>query len=36
MTDAENPVIELRDVHKRFESRPDMAQRLLALGGRPI
>ena len=30
------PVIELRDVHKRFESRPDMAQRLLALGGRPL
>ncbi|ARP83879.1 peptide ABC transporter ATP-binding protein [Bordetella genomosp. 8] len=30
------PVIELRDVHKRFEQRPDLAQRLLALTGRRI
>ncbi|WP_420042464.1 ABC transporter ATP-binding protein [Bordetella genomosp. 9] len=36
--DAANatPVIELRGVHKRFEQRPDLAQRLLALAGRPI
>ncbi|MFQ1062580.1 ABC transporter ATP-binding protein [Bordetella trematum] len=36
MTQNESPVIELRDVHKRFESRPDMAQRLLSLAGKPI
>ncbi len=36
MTQNESPVIELRDVHKRFESRPDMAQRLLSLVGKPI
>ncbi|ANN74031.1 ABC transporter ATP-binding protein [Bordetella bronchialis] len=30
------PVIELRDIHKRFERRPDLAQRLLALAGRPL
>jgi peptide/nickel transport system ATP-binding protein len=29
-----SPVIELRDVHKRFEQRPDLAQRLLSLTGR--
>jgi len=33
---AESPVIELRQVHKRFEQRPDLAQRLLALAGRAI
>jgi peptide/nickel transport system ATP-binding protein len=31
-----SPVIELRDVHKRFEQRPDLAQRLLSLAGRRI
>lgn len=36
MTPPEHPVIELRNVHKRFEHRPDLAQRLLALAGRPI
>ncbi len=30
------PVIELRDIHKRFEQRPDLAQRLLALTGRHV
>jgi peptide/nickel transport system ATP-binding protein len=30
------PVIELRGIHKRFEQRPDLAQRLLALAGRRI
>ncbi|OZI32543.1 peptide ABC transporter ATP-binding protein [Bordetella genomosp. 10] len=30
------PVIELTNVHKRFEQRPDLAQRLLALAGRPL
>jgi peptide/nickel transport system ATP-binding protein len=30
------PVVELRDVHKRFEQRPDLAQRLLTLAGRGI
>jgi len=30
------PVIELRDVHKRFAPRPDLAERLLALAGRPL
>ena len=29
-------VIELKNVHKRFEQRPDLAQRILALAGRPI
>ncbi len=36
MTQQESPVIELRNVHKRFEQHPDLAQRLLALFGRPI
>jgi peptide/nickel transport system ATP-binding protein len=36
MTDTDLPVIELRDVHKRFERRPDMAQRLLSLAGKAI
>jgi peptide/nickel transport system ATP-binding protein len=36
MTQQDTPVIELRNVHKRFEQHPDLAQRLLALGGRPI
>ncbi|AKQ57593.1 ABC transporter ATP-binding protein [Bordetella hinzii] len=36
MTQADTPVIELRDVHKRFESRPDIAQRILSLAGRPM
>lgn len=36
MTQQESPVIELRNVHKRFEQRPDLAQRLLALFGRPL
>jgi len=30
------PVIELRDVHKRFAPRPDLAERLLSLFGRPL
>ncbi|WP_459616633.1 ABC transporter ATP-binding protein [Bordetella sp. 2513F-2] len=36
MTEAQTPVIELRNVHKRFEQRPDVAQRLLALAGRAV
>lgn len=32
---SEQDVIELRGIHKRFEPRPDMAQRLLSLAGRP-
>jgi len=36
MTSHHPPVIELRNVHKRFEQRPDLAQHLLALAGRPI
>lgn len=36
MTDPVSPVIELRNIHKRFERRPDVAQRLLALTGRPV
>ncbi len=36
MTQTDTPVIELRDVHKRFESRPDIAQRILSLAGRPM
>ena len=36
MKTEETPVIELRNVHKRFEHRPDLAQRILALAGRPI
>ena len=36
MSQADTPVIELKNVHKRFEQRPDLAQRILALGGRPI
>ncbi|MVW78546.1 ABC transporter ATP-binding protein [Bordetella sp. 02P26C-1] len=36
MTQQDTPVIELRNVHKRFEQHPDLAQRILALGGRPI
>ncbi|ANY14679.1 ABC transporter ATP-binding protein [Bordetella pseudohinzii] len=36
MTQADTPVIELRDVHKRFESHPDLAQRILSLAGRPM
>src|SRR5690554_7137871 len=36
MTQQESPVIELRNVHKRFDQRPDLAQRLLALFGRPL
>jgi peptide/nickel transport system ATP-binding protein len=36
MSTEETPVIELRNVHKRFEHRPDLAQRILALAGRPI
>ena len=30
------PVIELKNVHKRFEQRPYLAQRLLALAGKTI
>ncbi len=33
---AETPVVELKNVFKRFEHRPDLAQRILALAGRPI
>lgn len=36
MTSTDAPVIELKNVHKRFEHKPDLAQRLLALAGRPI
>lgn len=36
MKTEETPVIELRNVHKRFEHRPDLAQRILAMAGRPI
>ncbi len=36
LTQADTPVIELKNIHKRFEQRPDLAQRILALGGRPI
>jgi peptide/nickel transport system ATP-binding protein len=36
MSTEDTPVIELRNVHKRFEQRPDIAQRILALAGRPI
>ncbi len=36
MTQADTPVIELRDVHKRFENHPDLAQRILSLAGRPM
>ncbi|AHV92875.1 ABC transporter ATP-binding protein [Bordetella holmesii] len=36
MTQNDTPVIELRDVHKRFENRPDIAQRILSLAGRPV
>jgi len=36
MTTPDAPVIELRNVHKRFEHRPGFAQRLLALAGRPV
>ena len=36
MSTADTPVIELKNVHKRFEQRPDLAQRILALTGRPI
>jgi peptide/nickel transport system ATP-binding protein len=36
MSQADTPVIELKNVHKRFEQRPDLAQRILALTGRPI
>jgi len=33
---ADAPVIELRNVHKRFAPRPDLAERLLGLFGRPL
>jgi peptide/nickel transport system ATP-binding protein len=36
MTPPDAPVIELRNVHKRFEHRPGLTQRLLALAGRPV
>jgi len=36
MTPQDTPVIELRNVHKRFEHHPDLAQRILALAGKPI
>ncbi len=32
---SDQPVIELKNIRKRFEQRPDLAQRLLALAGRP-
>lgn len=32
---SEHDVIALRGIHKRFEKQPDLAQRLLALAGRP-
>jgi len=33
---SDQPVIELKNLHKRFEQRPDLAQRLLAMVGKPI
>lgn len=36
MSPSDTPVIELKNVHKRFEQRPDLAQRLLALAGKTI
>ncbi len=36
MTQSDTPVIELRNVHKRFEQHPDLAQRILSLAGRPM
>jgi peptide/nickel transport system ATP-binding protein len=36
MTEPDTPVIELRNVYKRFEQRPGLAQRLLSLAGRPV
>ncbi|KAA0892728.1 ABC transporter ATP-binding protein [Pusillimonas sp. ANT_WB101] len=36
MTQRDTPVIELRNVHKRFEQHPDLAQRILSLAGRPL
>ena len=36
MTQQDTPVIELRNVHKRFEHHPDLAQRILALAGKPV
>ena len=36
MTPQDTPVIELRNVHKRFEQHPDLAQRILVLTGKPI
>lgn len=36
MSQPDTPVIELKNVHKRFEQRPDVAQRILALAGKPI
>lgn len=34
MSDA--PVIQLQDLHKRFSKKPDLAQRLMSLAGRPV
>jgi peptide/nickel transport system ATP-binding protein len=36
MSPSDTPVIELKNVHKHFEQRPDLAQRLLALAGKTI
>src|SRR5690606_24822465 len=36
MNQTDTPVIELRNVHKRFEQRPDLAQRILSVLGRPL
>lgn len=33
---SDQPVIELKNLHKRFAQRPDLAQRLLAMVGKPI
>nr|MBF0684359.1 ABC transporter ATP-binding protein [Pseudomonas sp.] len=32
---CDQPVVELKNIRKRFEQRPDMAQRLLAMMGKP-
>lgn len=33
---SDQPVVELKNIRKRFEQRPDMAQRLLAMMGKPV
>jgi peptide/nickel transport system ATP-binding protein len=36
MNMPDTPIIELKDIHKRFEQRPDIAQRILALAGQGL